>query len=304
MSCLGKNTLGALTYEPAQEIGLKEKSKQELNLKKLINESKKVLEGCSKEIIQELLSLNGSSGGARPKILVGLSKDRKSIIHGVQKLNKNYEDWIIKFPSRYDPEDIAEIEYAYSLMAKEAGIDMPDTHLFHVAKDLNCFGIKRFDRKNGKRVHMHTLSGLLHSEHTYYNLDYESLLKATLVLTKNRNELLKAFRLMVFNILSHNRDDHSKNFSFLMDESGSWSLAPAYDLTFSYGPRGEHSMTVLGEGLSPKLEHIREMANKFQINEWKNIYNEVKEATQEWKSFALKANVSKASSKMILEKLQ
>ena len=211
---------------------------------------------------------------------------------------------MIKFPSRYDPEDIAEIEYAYSLIGRKAGLEIPDTHLFHLEKGLRCFGIKRFDRDKEKRVHMHSLSGLLHSDHTYYNLDYESFLKVTLSLTKDQKQLSKAFRLMVFNILAHNRDDHSKNFSFLMDEKGSWSLSPAYDLSFSYGPRGEHSMTVLGEGLSPKRDHIREMANKFRLDEWKHIYDEVQDAIQEWKHFAKEADVSKTSSKMISEKLQ
>lgn len=304
LSCAGNRTLGALIYEPMQEIVSEKKSKEELNLKKLLKESKKVLEGSSEEVIQELLSLNGSSGGARPKILAALSKDRKSIIHDASRISPDYEHWMIKFPSRYDLEDIAEIEYAYSLMARKAGLEIPDTHLFHLEKGVHCFGIKRFDRNRGKRIHMHSLSGLLHSNHTYYNLDYESFLKVTLSLTKDQKELLKAFRLMVFNILAHNRDDHSKNFSFLMSENGSWSLSPAYDLTFSYGPRGEHSMTVLGEGLSPKLDHIRGMANKFRINEWRNIYDEVQDAIQEWKHFAKEADLSKASSKMISEKLQ
>jgi len=109
---------------------------------------------------------------------------------------------------------------------------------------------------------------------------------------------------MIFNILSHNRDDHSKNFSFLMDRHGNWSLVPAYDLTFSRGPAGEHSMTVAGEGKNPSKKHIMLLAEKFNIDEAETIYEEVWAVILDWKKFAKEAGVTKGSRESIQQVLK
>lgn len=104
---------------------------------------------------------------------------------------------------------------------------------------------------------MHTASGLLPSDFRAPALDYEDLLNLTGVLTKDIREVEKMYRLAVFNVLAHNRDDHAKNFSFLMDKAGEWKLSPAYDLTFSSGPNGEQSTMVMGEGRNPTVKHLK-----------------------------------------------
>lgn len=129
-------------------------------------------------------------------------------------------DWIIKFRASIDPKDIGPIEYAYHLMAKEAHLDVPEARLFPAKNGPGYFGLKIFDREDGKRLHMHTISGLLHADHRIPNLDYETIIKASLWLTKDIREGEKQFRTAVFNALTHNRDDHAKNFSFLMNETG------------------------------------------------------------------------------------
>ena len=155
---------------------------------------------------------------------------------------------MIKFPSAQDDATIGATEYAYSLMARAAGIDIPETDLFGTKKKL-FFGVKRFDRDGDRRIHMHSLSGLLHADYRAPTLDYDGFLTATQVLTKDAIAWERAFRLACFNVLAHNRDDHAKNVSFLLDDTtGRWTLAPAYDLTFSSGPGGEQSMPVMGEG--------------------------------------------------------
>ncbi len=220
-----------------------------------------MLEGEAEEVFEELLKLGGSSAGARPKIVAHVSRDKKKIIHGQAGMQPGFEPWMIKFANSQDPRDIGSLEYAYNLMARDAGLDVPDTHLFRTRKRA-YFGLKRFDRQAGKRVHMHSLSGLIHADHRAPTLDYDMLLRVVLLLTKNFVELEKAYALACFNVLAHNRDDHAKNFSFLMNQRHAWTFAPAYDLTFSEGPAGEQSTRVRGKERTPAWNTWRNLARR------------------------------------------
>jgi len=302
LAYVGRHGMGALQYEPEQAP--EGHSSDALNLDLLAEESRQVLEGAPKQVIDELLSLNGSSAGARPKIMVGVDKKKKQVIHGVDDLPEGFEHWIIKFTNSNDPEDNGSLEYAYSLMAKAAGISMPECHLFPSSKNKpGYFGVRRFDREGNKRVHVHTVSGLLHADHRMPSLDYESILKAALVLTRSVPEVEHLFRLAAFNVLTYNRDDHAKNFSFMMDNNGAWQVAPAYDLTFSSGPGGEHSTTVMGEGRNPGTKDLLKLAQKFDLKKGKDILDKVASAVKRWKDFADKAGVSKKTAKAIQETL-
>lgn len=231
--------MGALTYKPEHKF---ESEEQKSDYDKLAQECSKMLESQNSDNLDELFKLGGSSGGARPKILTKI----------------NGEDWIIKFPSSQDPKNIGEQEYKYSIVAKECGIKMTETKLFESKICSGYFGVKRFDRgKNGHKIHMASVSGLLETSHRLPNLDYNILMKLTLELTKNYQDIEQLYRLMCFNVFAHNRDDHSKNFSFLYDENKKkWYLSPAYDLTYSSSFNGEHATTVNGEGKNPMLEDI------------------------------------------------
>ena len=198
------------------------------------------------------------------------------------------EDWIIKFPSSLDDSNIGKLEYLYSVCAKKCKIDIAKTKLFPSKISSGYFGIKRFDRKKLstgaiRKLHMISVSGLLETSHRIPNLDYNDLMQLTLNLTKSFEEVEKLFRLMCFNVFSHNRDDHSKNFSFIYNEDlNKWELSPAYDLTYSYSINGEHATTINGNGVNPGLNDILKVAEKIGLDKKKaeKIAIEIKETVR------------------------
>ena len=299
LSYIGSYATGALSYEPIMK-DVRVCVNNEFVLDELASASKEILKGESDEMLETLLTLGGSSAGARPKVMVQLSGDKKSIIHGAQALQNGYEHWLVKFASSHDSEDIARIEYIYSLMAKDAGIEMSESTLLE-SKGNYYFATKRFDRVGDRRVHMHSVAGLTHSDFRIPILDYDDLLALTLHITKDVNEVQKMFRLAVFNLLTHNRDDHAKNFSFLMENDGRWKLSPAYDLTFSYGPGGEHSTTYLGEGKNPDKDILLALAKKHDIVDAKRVIEEIEDVVMHFEVYAKNIELSKHSTQQICE---
>ena len=288
---VGLHGLGALVYEPDESPNFDDEI---IDLDVLASQTKEVLEGGSDEVIAELLALNGSSAGARPKALIGVDKERKNISYGAHQLSDGFEPWMVKFPNSQDGNDSGAIEYVYALMAKEAGIAMPNVHLFSSQKGNGYFAVKRFDREGNERLHMHTVSGLIHSNFRFPSLDYEDLLSLTSYLTKDIREVEKMFRLAVFNVMAHNQDDHAKNFSFLMNELGEWKLSPAYDLTFSNGPGGEQSTMVLGEGRNITLQHLLKLGREAQLskNFIESVIDQTRSAIDKWTDLAKYYGVS------------
>ena len=261
LAVVQESGMGALTYKPEHRF---ESKNNIADYDILAQECSKILESQNSDNLDELFILGGSSGGARPKILTSIDN----------------EDWIIKFPSSSDPKNIGEKEYQYSLCAKDCGINMTETRLFPSKICSGYFGIKRFDRKNGKKVHMVSVSGLLETSHRLPNLDYNTLMKLTLKLTRNYQDIEQLFRLMCFNVFAHNRDDHSKNFSFLFDDiKKEWHLSPAYDLTYSFSFNGEHATTINGEGKNPTLDDILAVAKNIGLKEKfaKDIASDIQE---------------------------
>jgi serine/threonine-protein kinase HipA len=294
---VGSRGMGALVYEPEMLDIFSSSHQEDLDL---------IAEDCLQfqahdddQFVDELFALNGSSAGARPKILVSLCEEKLATTNN--NPNARHNDWIIKFRSSLDPKDMGPIEYAYHLMAIEAGLDVPEARLFTSKKCKGYFGVRRFDRQESKFIHMHTLGGLLHLDHRIPSLDYETLIKATLWLTKDVREGKKQFRNAVFNIFAHNRDDHAKNFSFLMDENGVWRVSPVYDLTFSSGPAGEHCTMVMGEGKTPGVTNLLKLAEVALIEpkDALAIIDQVKSAVSRWSHFAKEAHVSASSCKNI-----
>jgi serine/threonine-protein kinase HipA len=302
LTYVGPHALGALVFEPDHSAA---DTQSDISLDNIASEAQKVLDGTSEDVLAKLIALNGSSAGARPKALISVNNNRNHIIHGTHDLPKDYTRWIVKFPNNQDGLDSGAIEYVYALMAKEAGIVMPDIHLFPAQHGAGYFAIKRFDHVSDKRYHMHTACGLLHSDFRVPSLDYEDLIALTSMLTRDVREVEKLYKQAVFNVLSHNRDDHSKNFSYLMDEDGQWKLSPAYDLTFSSGPRGEQSTLVMGEGRNPKVEHLLKLAEEAKIK--KKHALEIVEATKsslsKWPSLAKKYGVSTTNIKLIQKRI-
>ena len=281
LSLIGANPMGALEYEPAAEDS---DLYGDIELDSLSGEVDRILEGEESLVLDELLKLNGSSGGARPKIVAYVSSDRKQIIHGGKSVPDGFTPWIIKFSEKHDPQTSGELEHRYSLAAKAAGITMPETHLFPLKDGRGCFGVQRFDRTPKGKVHTHTACGLLHASHRFASLDYENLLKLTWILTRNHADVVEMVRRMIFNVKSGNKDDHSKNFSFLLNEQLQWQLAPAYDLTPSAGINGEQTCMVNGKGRNITDADLIKTAATADISEAeaKNLINQVNSALQEY----------------------
>jgi len=302
LAYVGSHALGALTYEPDYSA---DHAQDYISLDMLAAQAQDVLDGASDDVLVELIALNGSSAGARPKALIGVNETRDHIIHGVHDLPDDFTPWMVKFPNAQDGLDAGAIEYVYALMAKEAGIKLPEVHLFDAQNSAGFFAIKRFDRNGNKRIHMHTACGLLHSDFRTPSLDYEDLIALTGMLTRDIREVEKMYRLAVLNVLAHNRDDHSKNFSFLMDKSGQWSLSPAYDLTFSSGPRGEQSTMIMGEGLNPTTDHLLKLAAEANIKQAQaqEIIDATKASLAKWPELAKQYGVSKTNIKLIQDHL-
>lgn len=268
LAIVGNSGMGALTYRP---VILMENVQGDLSLDEIAGECSRILNTESSENLDYLFAKGGSSGGARPKILTKVGE----------------EDWIIKFPSSDDSQNIGKQEYDYALCAQACGLNMEEVRLFPSNKTKGYFGTKRFDRR-GKgeegKVHMVSAAGLLETSHRIPNLDYDILMKLTLQLTRSMEECEKLYRLMCFNVFAHNRDDHSKNFTYLYEEKAQrWILSPSYDLTYSNSLGGEHATTVNGNGVNPEMEDILAVAEKTGLNVAKSqkTANEIKECVYE-----------------------
>ncbi len=290
---VGTRGMGALRYRP--EIP-PEDDEAHIDLDALADGAREVLDGDPGDVLKELLALNGSSAGARPKVMVGVSVDGTHLIHGTSELPPDYEPWLIKFPSSSDAPDIGAIELAYAGMASAAGVEMTDTRLFPARKGPGYFGTRRFDRQGNRRLHVHTLAGLIDADTTRTAVGYEALLKVARALTRDQREVEKVFDRMVFNIASHNRDDHAKNHAFLI-ESKEWKATPAYDLTFSWGPGGEHTLDILGNGRNPGRREILALASRVDIAPARALesLDRAQAAVSRWHSIAAECGVSKAS---------
>lgn len=298
LAYVGLHGMGGLVYEPDESP---ESSNEMIDLDLLATQTQQVLQGDSEEVIAELLALNGSSAGARPKALIGVDAERKNISYGTNFSIDGFEPWMVKFPNSLDGKDAGAIEYVYALMAVDAGIKMPEVHLFPSKKGGGYFAVKRFDREGNKRLHMHTVSGLVHSNFRFPSLDYEDLLSLTGVLTKDIREVEKMFRLAVFNVMAHNRDDHAKNFSFLMNEFGEWKLSPAYDLTFSSGPGGEQSTMVMGEGRNITVKHLTKLGREAKLSKEfiENVIEQTSSALSKWSNLSKDFGVGKSNRELI-----
>ena len=243
LAIVGKSGMGALTYYPEQSFS---EENDNTDLDELAFQCQKILHTEYSDKLDELYRLGGTSGGARPKIMTTI----------------NDEDWIIKFSANVDGENAGKMEYDYSCCARKCGITMSETKLFPSEVCEGYFGIKRFDRisdiSGTKRVHMLTAAALLELDFEQPSLDYHSLMKLTKIITRdNKDDVENMFRRMCFNVFAHNRDDHSKNFTYLYDESAdSWRLSPAYDLTYSNTYYGEHTTTVDGNGRNPGKKEL------------------------------------------------
>lgn len=291
LAYLGDRGMGALEYEPALPVG---NIPETVDIAILARAARAVLAGKTPDVLQQLYIQGGSPGGARPKVTVALSDDAATCQSGFSPLPEGYDHWLVKFRARDDPPDMGRIEQVYVAMARLAGVETPESRLIPVRIGRRAealFATRRFDRNGNDKRHVLTLSGYLYASHRYPSVGYDSVLGATLHLTRDVREVARAFRLMVFNVLAHNKDDHARNFSFIRHEDG-WRLAPAYDLTFSAGMRNEHATDIAGSG-NPGLKQIEQIARQAGIENWREIVEQVRTATSQWRSLAREWDVAK-----------
>ncbi len=320
---IGERGMGALEFKPV--TGPKLNKTSSLQISHLVDLANQVLDErsgfianfspCSKtNSIADILRVGTSAGGARAKAVIAWNPKTNEVRSGQVKTESEFEYWLLKFDGirdnqdkeLADPKGFGAIEYAYSLMAKEVGIQMTDCRLFE-ENGRRHFTAKRFDRlAEGGKLHMQSLCGIAHYDFNQAGAySYEQAMMAMRTLKLNKSEVEEQFRRAAFNIVARNQDDHVKNIAFLMDRNGGWTLSPAYDLTYSYNPEGDwtsaHQMTLNGKRDNFLREDIMACAKAGGINRQDavRIFERVLQVVSQWNTFAAEAKVSDSTAAKI-----
>lgn len=261
LSFIGQRAMGALSFQPATETNM---SPDAVQLLGLAQQAQTLLRGEDSAILTQLALMGGSPHGARPKVLVHYQAALGQM--STQRFEGS-APWLFKFQAQDEHKEVCAIEHLYAQLARDCGLDIPQTQYFDLSPQLAAFGIARFDVAGPLRIPTHTLAGLLHANFRLPGtVDYTTFLRATRFLARDEREVQKAYQRMVFNVLFNNRDDHSKNFSYLLGQDRRWVLSPAYDLTFCSGPAGYHQMDVCGEALHIRRTHLLQLAAQCSVD--------------------------------------
>lgn len=262
LAYIGNTAMGAMSFEPVAPEGLEPQAHVPIEL--LAAEIQEVVQGDGGEFLHTLMLVGGSPQGARPKALVYRDPETGAFTTAA---TPGFEAWLIKFPAKGEHAEVCAIEMVYAHCLRLCGIKTPDTEHFVLPNGLAAFASRRFDRIQGKRVPMQSLAAFTGADYTSPgSLDYVNFLRATQLCTNDVREKAIAFERAVFNVAFNNRDDHPKNFAYLMSASGTWTLAPAYDVTFCEGPGGYHQMDVLGEALAIDRKAMLRLADEAEVS--------------------------------------
>ncbi|MES2260573.1 MAG: type II toxin-antitoxin system HipA family toxin [Pseudomonadota bacterium] len=262
LSFIGQRAMGALSFQPATATELPSDDVQLLNL---AQQAQSLIKGEDCAILRQLALMGGSPHGARPKVLVHYHDATGQM--STQPFDGS-APWLVKFQAQDEHKEVCAIEHLYAQLARDCGLDIPATRYFDLSRQLAAFGIARFDVAGKMRIPSHTLAGLLHANFRLPgSVDYTTFLRATRFLTRDEREVQRAYQRTVFNVLFNNRDDHPKNFSYLLGQDRRWSLSPAYDLTFCTGPAGYHQMDVCGEALRIGRVHLLQLAAQSALDQ-------------------------------------
>ncbi len=313
---VGARGMGALEFAPA--LGSHSRRSTKLRVDALVELASQALmsrttlsasfaDARKSAALQQILHVGTSAGGARAKAIIAWNPDTHEVRSGQVKAPRGFGYWLLKFDGVRgnkdkeldDPQGYTAIEYAYSLMAKDAGLTMTECRLLEEGGRRH-FMTRRFDRtEDGGKLHMQSLAALAHLDYNAsgahsYEQAFDVIRRLGLPLTAVEQQ----FRRMVFNLVARNQDDHVKNIAFLMDKAGAWSLAPAFDVTFNFNPTGvwtaRHQMTVNGKQDAFTLEDIRAAAKVAGLKRGKaeTIVDEVTAVVKNWGSYAARAGVS------------
>lgn len=316
----GKRGMGALEYEPSQELTTMNETVDLDALTKLaseiLSEKEQIHIEKNDNLMAQLMECGSSVGGARAKTLIAWNPETNDIRSGQINAGKGYEYWLLKFDniknnkdkdSRPDDGEYTKVEYAYYLMALDAGIEMSECRLYK-ENGSSHFMTKRFDRKGikGEKLHMQSLCALAHMDFISPRVySYEEAFAVMKQLKLPYSDFVQLFRRMVFNEYAKNYDDHTKNISFLMDKKGVWSLSPAYDITFSYKKDSiwvsAHQMLINGKSDNITKEDMLKVAEKAGIKKSDAVKSieQIINSVSKWKYFAEKSGMTERNIKRI-----
>ena len=317
LAYMGKRGMGALEFKPAR--GAHRESAEPLEMKSLVEAARMVVNGDlsgdveAQAALANIIRVGTSAGGARAKAVVTWNPKTKQIHSGQFDAAPGFEHWLLKFDGvGKDSElggsaDYGRIEYAYSLMAKAAGIAMSPCRLLEESGRAH-FMTRRFDREaneNGTiKHHMQTLCAMDHLDYKQRATHaYAQLFMVIARLKLGDEAISQVFRRMAFNVMAKNCDDHTKNFAFRLKQGESWELAPAYDVTHAYNPHGEwtyqHLMSVNGKFSGITRADLLVEAERFGVRRAQDLLNDVRTALDGWQQFAIEAGLNAATANTI-----
>ncbi len=315
LAYLGARGMGALEFKPAR--GPRHRKATAIAISRLVVSARNALSGKfdgdreTEAAINNLIQVGTSAGGARAKAVIAWNPQTQEIRSGQLPADPGFDYWLLKLDGVGKDSELGtggfygRIEYAYYLMALAAGIEMFESRLLEENGRAH-FMTRRFDRQNGMKQHIQTLCAMQHLDFKQRAThDYNQYFQAIRALGLPESALAEGFRRMVFNVLAANCDDHTKNLSFLMDESGQWQLAPAYDVTHAYNPKGEwtyqHLMSVNGKFQGITRSDLEAVGDRFLIPGYRRIINTISEAVGRWPEFAETAGLPSAEMMRVRE---
>lgn len=300
----GKRSMGALEFEPAQDTFLEKDTKIEIDslvvvAREALNQKAELDTNLSqdrKEALMNIIKVGTSAGGQRAKAVIAFNEETQEVRSGQIDAPAGYEHWLLKLDGVTnqelgDPKYYGLIEYAYYLMAKDAGIDMMPCKILP-ENGRSHFMTKRFDRIGGKeKLHMQTLCGIAHYDYKMLRAySYEQVFQVMRQLRLPYIQAEEMFRRMVFNVVARNQDDHTKNISFLMDKNGVWRLSPAYDVSWSYNPEGlwtsQHQMSINNKWMDITKDDLLAVASSMSIKKPREIIEKVIDVVAHWPDYA------------------
>lgn len=299
---VGRRSMGALEFEPAETQVRGDSASLPLDMAHLVEDARRALKGEFSKIAQDMIDIGSSAGGARAKAVIGWNPQTNQVVSGQFDVPEGFEHWLLKFDVGADGElgttaGFGRIEYAHALMAKAAGIDMSPCRLLEEGGRAH-FMTQRFDRKGNDKLHTQSLCALMHLDFNIpYVHGYDQYMRTVLSLKLGADAIEQAWARCAFNVAAVNCDDHTKNLGFLMDKSGQWTLAPAYDNCFSHNP-GEgkwtrmHQMQINGKKWDISAEDLLNFAKAYDIRRPRERMQQIVDAVARWPEFARKAGVS------------
>lgn len=326
----GSRGMGALEFRPATTIGPEDGESRAVEVDRLVALASRVLasrgalgthldEGHEAEALRDILRVGTSAGGARAKAVIAWNPQTREVRSGQVQVARGFEHWLLKFDGVRgnrdreldDPQGYGAIEYAYFLMARDCGIRMSDCRLLE-ENGRRHFMTRRFDRgPDGEKIHMQSLAALGHFDFNQAGAtSYEQAFLVMRQLGLSMAAIEQQYLRMVFNVVARNQDDHVKNIAFLMDRQGQWSLAPAFDVTYSYNPDGDwtarHQMTVNGKQEGFTLEDFKACARTAILKRGRPeaMIDTVQQVVQRWPEYADAAGLPESVMRAVHEQLR